>query len=124
MPEETRYYAPKLQAVKNIVADPQAFGLVLPPLANHPVLPGVPIERDIDVVVAVRLSGVSMDEFKTLNPQMNKPVILPPARCGSCCPTTTPTASCTNSPCTRADGHVDGWLAPGTPARPRRREVA
>ena len=76
MPEETRYYVPKLQAVKNIVADPAGFGLTLPPLPNHPYFQSVPIERDIDVALAVRLSGVSMEEFKTLNPQMNKPVIL------------------------------------------------
>ena len=76
MPEETRNYVPKLQAVKNIVAAPEKFGLVLPPLANHPYFLSVPIERDIDVDVAVRLAGVPLEEFKTLNPQMNKPVIL------------------------------------------------
>ncbi|MBE2241774.1 MAG: transglycosylase SLT domain-containing protein [Burkholderiaceae bacterium] len=76
MPEETRYYVPKLQAVKNIVADPAGFGLTLPPLPNHPYFLSVPIERDIDVALAVQFSGVSMEEFKTLNPQMNKPVIL------------------------------------------------
>ncbi|MEO8125019.1 MAG: transglycosylase SLT domain-containing protein [Burkholderiales bacterium] len=76
MPEETRYYVPKLQAVKNIVADPAGFGLALPPLANHPYFLSVPIERDIDVALAVQFSGVSLEEFKTLNPQMNKPVIL------------------------------------------------
>ena len=76
MPEETRYYVPKLQAVKNIVADPANFGLSLPPLPNHPYFLSVPIERDIDVALAVQLSGVSMEEFRTLNPQMNKPVIL------------------------------------------------
>jgi membrane-bound lytic murein transglycosylase D len=76
MPEETRYYVPKLQAVKNIVADPANFGLTLPPLPNHPYFLSVPIERDIDVALAVQFSGVSMEEFKTLNPQMNKPVIL------------------------------------------------
>jgi membrane-bound lytic murein transglycosylase D len=47
MPEETRTYVPKLQAVKNIVADPARFGIVLPPLANHPYFLRVPIERDI-----------------------------------------------------------------------------
>ncbi|HRI19207.1 MAG TPA: transglycosylase SLT domain-containing protein, partial [Burkholderiaceae bacterium] len=76
MPEETRYYVPKLQAVKNIVADPQRFGVVLPPLANHPYFLGVPIERDIDVALVVRLSGLKTEEFRTLNPQLNKPVIL------------------------------------------------
>ncbi len=76
MPDETRLYLPKLQAVKNIVARPEAFGLALPPLDNHPYFLTVPIDRDIDVALAVRLSGVTMDEFKTLNPHMNKPVIL------------------------------------------------
>ena len=76
MPEETRYYVPKLQAVKNIVADPASFGLTLPPLANHPYFLSVPIERDIDVAIAVQLSGLSVEEFKILNPQLNKPVIL------------------------------------------------
>ncbi len=76
MPAETRHYVPKLQAVKNIVSAPDAFALSLPPLANHPYFLGVPIQRDIDVALAARLAGVSLDEFKTLNPQMNKPVIL------------------------------------------------
>ena len=76
MPNETAYYVPKLQAVKNIVARPADFGLTLPALRNHPYFLSVPIERDMDVAVAVRLAGMSIDEFQTLNPQMNKPVIL------------------------------------------------
>ncbi|MBX9792802.1 MAG: transglycosylase SLT domain-containing protein [Burkholderiaceae bacterium] len=76
MPDETRNYVPKLQAVKNIVAAPGAFELTLPVLANHPYFLGVPIQRDIDVDLAARLAGMSLDEFQTLNPQMNKPVIL------------------------------------------------
>jgi membrane-bound lytic murein transglycosylase D len=37
----------------------------------------VPIERDIDVDLAARLAGsCRWTEFKVLNPQMNKPVIL------------------------------------------------
>lgn len=76
MPNETREYVPKLQAVKNIVNAPQSFSLSLPPVANHPYFLSVPIQRDIDVDVAARLAGMSVDDFKTLNPQMNKPVIL------------------------------------------------
>ena len=76
MPDETQYYVPKLQAVKNIVARPESFGIVLPALANHPYFLSVPIERDIDVALAISLAGVSREEFQTLNPQMNKPVIL------------------------------------------------
>ncbi|MEP7057187.1 MAG: transglycosylase SLT domain-containing protein [Caldimonas sp.] len=76
MPAETQLYVPKLQAVKNIIARPQDFGLSLPELSNHPYFLSVPIERDIDVALAVQLAGMSLDEFQTLNPQMNKPVIL------------------------------------------------
>ena len=76
MPQETREYVPKLQAVKNIVLRPEAFALTLPPLENHPFFLSVPIDRDIDVALAASLAGLDQDEFEQLNPQMNKPVIL------------------------------------------------
>jgi membrane-bound lytic murein transglycosylase D len=76
MPEETRNYVPKLQAVKNIVSRPAEFGLALPALENHPFFLGVPIVRDIDVALAAQLAGMPLAEFQALNPQMNKPVIL------------------------------------------------
>ncbi len=76
LPLETRQYVPKLQAVKNIVQRPESFGLALPALANHPYFLSVTIERDIDVALAARLAGLSLDEFQQLNPQHNKPVIL------------------------------------------------
>ena len=76
MPNETAYYVPKLQAVKNIIARPADFNITLPVLMNHPYFLSVPIERDMDVAVAVRLAGMPLEEFQFLNPQMNKPVIL------------------------------------------------
>ena len=76
MPAETRLYLPKLQAVKNIVSRPGDFNLRLPELMNHPYFLSVPIERDMDVAVAVKLASMPLEEFQTLNPQMNRPVIL------------------------------------------------
>ena len=76
MPNETRFYVPKLQAVKNIVAQPEAFNTQLPLIQNHPYFKSVAIERDIDVAVAAKLANVSLDDFKALNPAMNRPVIL------------------------------------------------
>jgi membrane-bound lytic murein transglycosylase D len=76
MPNETRYYVPKLQAVKNIVATPEAFNTQLPLISNHPYFRSVAIERDIDVAVAAKLAGISAEDFKALNPSMNRPVIL------------------------------------------------
>ena len=76
MPNETRYYVPKLQAVKNIVAQPEMFNTQLPLIQNHPFFKSVSIDRDIDVAVAARLAGISPEDFKALNPSMNRPVIL------------------------------------------------
>jgi membrane-bound lytic murein transglycosylase D len=76
MPDETRNYVPKLQAIKNLVLQPQHHGLKLPELKNHPYFLSVKIDRDIDVALATRLAGLPLAEFQTLNPQMNKPVIL------------------------------------------------
>jgi membrane-bound lytic murein transglycosylase D len=76
MPNETRYYVPKLQAVKNIVADPARFGAALPAIGNHPFFDSVPIERDIDVAMVARLARVDEADFRALNPSMNKPVIM------------------------------------------------
>ena len=76
MPDETRYYVPKLQAVKNIVLNPDRFALALPPVANHPFFLSVRVERDIDVGLAAQLAGISLETFQQFNPQMNKPVIL------------------------------------------------
>ena len=76
MPVETRNYVPKLHAVRNIVMQPERFGLALPPIENHPYFVSVPIQRDMDVALATRLAGLSIDEFKALNPSQNKPVIL------------------------------------------------
>jgi membrane-bound lytic murein transglycosylase D len=76
MPFETRDYVPKLQAMKNIVLRPADYALTLPVLENHPYFLAVPISRDIDVSLVTQLSGLSLEQFKQLNPQMNKPVIV------------------------------------------------
>jgi len=76
MPDETRYYLPKLQAIKNIVMHPETFGLELPAVANHPYFLSVNIDRDLDVSLAAQLASLDEETFRQFNPQMNKPVIL------------------------------------------------
>ena len=76
MPMETRLYVPKLQAVKNIVLNPALFSTELPLIENHPYFQSVPIRRDIDVALAAKLAEVPLDDFKALNPSINRPVIL------------------------------------------------
>ncbi|WMW79565.1 transglycosylase SLT domain-containing protein [Undibacterium cyanobacteriorum] len=75
MPAETKNYVPKLQAVKNIIGNPEQFGLNLPPLENSPYFTSVKKEKDIDVELAARLADIPISEFKALNPQFNRPII-------------------------------------------------
>ncbi len=76
MPNETRNYVPKLMAYRQIVLDPQAYGIVLPDLENHPYFVAVDVGSDIDVALVIKLSEIPEDEFHSLNPSFNKPVIL------------------------------------------------
>ncbi|WP_219219863.1 transglycosylase SLT domain-containing protein [Variovorax boronicumulans] len=76
MPAETRGYVPKLQAVKNIVADPQRFNVDLPVIANHPYFQTVTLTRDLDVALAAKLADVRIEDFRALNPAAHKPVLL------------------------------------------------
>lgn len=76
LPEETRNYVPKLQAIKNIVANPEKYAVVLPPVSNTPYFATVQKNQDIDVELAARLAEMPLDDFKALNPSFNRPIIL------------------------------------------------
>lgn len=76
MPTETRYYVPKLQAIKNIIARPDIYSVKLPEIPNHPYFVSVTTKRDIDVALAAKLADLPLDEFRALNPSFRKPVIL------------------------------------------------
>ena len=76
MPQETRQYVPKLQALKNIIRNPHTFDTKLPNVANRPYFGAVPIKRDIDVAQIARLAGITEDDFRSLNPSLNKPVVI------------------------------------------------
>lgn len=75
MPRETRYYVPKLQALKNIIADPALFGIDLDPIDNHPYFGTVDKPATMDVVTAAHLAEIPVDEFIALNPAYSRPII-------------------------------------------------
>jgi membrane-bound lytic murein transglycosylase D len=74
MPGETRYYVPKLQALKNIIAQPELFGITLPPLENRPYFVRVDNTASLDLSTAARLAETPLDEFVALNPSFKRPV--------------------------------------------------
>jgi membrane-bound lytic murein transglycosylase D len=82
MPNETRWYVPKLQALKNIVAQPDLFRVRLDPIPNRPYFQTVEVSAHMDVAIAARLAEMTIEEFLALNPAYNRPVI-PDSKGGS-----------------------------------------
>lgn len=81
MPAETRYYVPKLQALKNILAQPAAFGLTIDPIPNEAYFDTVKHTDNIDLAVAAKLAEMPLNEFLALNPAYKLPIM--PANQGS-----------------------------------------
>ena len=77
MPNETRNYVPKLLAVRNIVNNPEYFGMSFADLENKPFFKAVDIDQPIDLSAAVRLANISQAEFDALNPAFKSPVYIP-----------------------------------------------
>jgi len=75
MPVETRYYVPKLQALKNIIAQPALFGISINPIPNRPYFDTVDMPANMDLSVAAKLAEMPLDEFIALNPAYNRPVM-------------------------------------------------
>lgn len=76
MPDETRNYVPKLLAIKEIISNPQKYDIRLPFIPNTPYFQKVDVAEDMDVEVVAKLAGMSLEEFKELNPATKRPVFL------------------------------------------------
>lgn len=77
MPNETRNYVPKLLAVRNLVNNPQGFGLTLSHIENKPYFQAVTVSNPMDINAITRLANISHAEFEALNPSAKVPVFLP-----------------------------------------------
>lgn len=75
MPDETRNYIPKLQAIKNIVAEPELFHFELPHVANEQHFVTLSAPRGIDLATAADFAEMKLEDFLALNPGFNRPAI-------------------------------------------------
>lgn len=75
LPDETKNYVPKLQAIKNIMARPESYGLNIDAIPNRPYFTKVTVPAQMDAKLAASLAEISYDEFTSLNPEYNRPVI-------------------------------------------------
>lgn len=74
LPAETRNYAPKLLAIRNIMADPAKFGLRIDVLPNKPAFVAVSTGKHMNIEIAAKLAETPLAEIKELNPAFNLPV--------------------------------------------------
>lgn len=75
MPDETRNYVPKLLAIRNIIANPAAYGVTLKSIPNQPYFATLQPGKHMDVKVAAELAQIPVDELLKLNPGFIRPVI-------------------------------------------------
>ncbi|MFL6570735.1 MAG: transglycosylase SLT domain-containing protein [Burkholderiales bacterium] len=75
MPKETRQYVPKLQALKNIIANPAKYGITLDPIPNEPYFTVLTEPLAVDVALAARLAEMPVEDFIALNPGLSRPFI-------------------------------------------------
>ena len=76
MPRETRNYLPKLQAVRNIIANPALLSFPLEDIPDQPYFTAVSTPEHMDMQVAAQLAEMSVDDFRSLNPGHTRPVIM------------------------------------------------
>jgi membrane-bound lytic murein transglycosylase D len=71
LPRETRAYVPKLLAMRRLVADPAAHGLLFAPIPNQPYFVKVATGGQLDLKVAAELAELPKEELLALNPAFN-----------------------------------------------------
>ncbi len=75
MPNETRHYVPKLLALKHIIQRSEELNVSLPIMLNKPYFVTIEKTRPIDLKLAAKFAGMTVEEFTGLNPAHNRPVI-------------------------------------------------
>ncbi|MCK5640529.1 MAG: LysM peptidoglycan-binding domain-containing protein, partial [Gammaproteobacteria bacterium] len=72
LPKETRGYVPKLLAISNVIANPEANSVVINQVANEPFLTTIDTEAQIDLDLAAELADVSLEDIYLYNPGFNR----------------------------------------------------
>jgi membrane-bound lytic murein transglycosylase D len=72
LPRETLAYVPKLLAMKQLVLDPEAYGLTISPIPNQPYFAQVPTHSQVSMKLAAEIAGISPEEVYELNPAFHR----------------------------------------------------
>ena len=72
LPKETKKYLPKLIAIKNIINDPNKFGVVLPDLTTESTFAIVDFDYQVDLNKVAVVTESNYDEFAHFNPGLRR----------------------------------------------------
>ncbi len=75
MPRETRFYVPKLLAVKEIVLNPKKYNINLPYISDKPYFEKIPLNNSIDFQTLSNMSGVEITTLKEINAGSLRPLV-------------------------------------------------
>jgi membrane-bound lytic murein transglycosylase D len=67
LPNETRHYVPKLLAIRNLIREPEQYGIAIDALPNQPYFNQVTVHASMDIHSGRALADMSSDEFIALN---------------------------------------------------------
>lgn len=72
LPPETRYYVPKLLALKRLVNNPYMYNVQLARIDDTAYFERIAVESQIDLALAAELAEMDLDDLYELNPAFNR----------------------------------------------------
>lgn len=72
LPAETRAYVPRLLAIAAIIEHPDRYPVPLPSIDDKPVVAQVKLDKQMKITDVARLSGLSVNQVKVLNPGLSR----------------------------------------------------
>ena len=68
LPAHTEAYVPKLLGIARVIRNPGNYGMQLSDISAEPTVAPVAVAEEIDLSLAARLTGMSVSDFRNLNP--------------------------------------------------------
>ena len=72
LPPETRYYVPKLLALKKLINNPFMYNVQLGRIDDTPYFERIKLDSQIDLALAAELADMDLDDLYELNPAYNR----------------------------------------------------
>jgi membrane-bound lytic murein transglycosylase D len=75
LPQETRFYVPKLLAVAAIIENPEKYGVELPPINDEPFFTQVKVNKPVSLEKVAKTSGINIKTLHKLNPDSKHGIV-------------------------------------------------